>query len=420
MGARRQTSAPARAGRGAVAVVLAAAALAVASPAAPGLAAAESPASGASTPPAATVEAFFRALNHRNWKRACGQIQSGARRFLSGERGCPAGLRSSFHATFEPFTRRAHHWTSGRVVEMGAPVARTASLEVPFRLVETYRCIPLRREHCRRKLDRYVRPERMFLVPDRSGRWRIAKIGAVLWDMELPSPQFTELQLLPPADSATHSRPAQIPPPPFSCAGKRVARVADETADVTGPNYEKIATTPWLDVTSFEIVRTGPAAVCVAIGLAAEPRPDTAYYVFWHRPEGVRGRRILGPNAQTVADLGSIAGWGEPEVEIVVDGEGVPHATVNSVGALTQPFLAPYLPSFGFADGRLEIELGTRQGFPLDQRWAVRPVVNAEPTWSDPLLRHADFGEDRAPDNECVLFPSGRVIQEFFCQGPSG
>ncbi len=344
----------------------------------------------------------------------------GTRRFLAGHRTCTRALRSSFHATYEKFTLRKHHWVSGHILKMRPAVPGVGSLEVPFRIADTYVCIPLPRKPCKQRVRRHVREERMYLAPDSSGRWRIAKVGAILQDMELQAPQFSEAFFFAPATQATLRKPAGIPPPPFSCTGTPIASAADPLGDVTGPDYETISSAPWLDATSLEIVPMGPDAICVAIGLAEEPHPDSSYYLFWHHPESERDGRWPVPNGQTVANLGSVAGWGEPEVEIGVDGNGVPHATINSVGAETQPSLAPYLPRFGFSDGKLEIELTAHQGFPLNERWAIFPVLNPEPTWIDSLLRRPLLAEDRVPDNECVLYPSGMLVQEFFCQEPSG
>jgi hypothetical protein len=379
-------------------------------------------AAGADASPIRVTQAFFGALDRRDWSEACGLMLPGTRRWVADhDRSCPRRLLSAFRSTYQEFTESKHHWTAARVLDPEPPTALSTSTEVRFRLAETYRCKSLPRKPCSRKQRRFVRPERIYLLPDRAGRWRIAKLGAVLRDMELPSPQYGEEPLFPPADRSSLRQPAQLPPPPFPCSGTTIATVTDEPGDVEGPNYERISRAPWLDATSLEVVRTAPQAICVAVGLAEPPHPDSAYYVFWHPPEGQQEWfRWPGPNGQTIADLGSILGWGEPEVRVAIDGVGVPHVTINEVGATTQPSLARYLPRYGFAGGKLEIELTPRQGFLVNRHWNIFATFDAGPTWGDSLLRDSLSVEDRVPDDECVGFPSGKLVAEFFCQGPSG
>lgn len=371
--------------------------------------------------PTAIAFKFFGAIDGGQWKYACELMLPGTRKFIRRGSSCSLTLERASRASFDEFTFSRHHWTSVRILKVGAPIAEANTLAVSLQVEERYTCEEVRgKRPCRRHSFRYVRDERLYLATDAHGRWRIAKTGAILRDIELSAPQYAEVFLAPPATARSIERTAQIPPPPFACSGKVIASITDSAGDVIDGDYNKIADTPWLDATSLSIVRIGPEAICLAIGLVEAPHPDSEYRVFWHRPEGTHGGSWPTPNGQTVADQGSVAGWGESDVAIAVDGEGIAHATINDVGAMTQPSLAPYLPKFGFADGKLEIELSARQGFPLNQIWSIFPVINGEPSWYDSLLRRSLPGEDRVPDNECVTYPSGKLASEFFCQAPSG
>lgn len=369
--------------------------------------------------PAAVTRGVVQALDEREWSRVCGLLLPGTRQFISRPQSCPKRFKERFRATYERFTFRRNHWSSGRIISMGPTLMGSSGAQVQFRLEDRYVCeeIP-ERKPCTRRIHRYVREERMYLAKDVRGRWRIAKFGGILGDMQLSGPQFAEISLFPPATPASLRRSAELPQPPFACEGMLIVEMPDVSGDVIDINYNRVLGTPWMDALSLKLVKMSPEAICVAIRLAETPHPDSEYYLFWHRPEGVHGGRWPIPNGQTVADRGSVPGLAEANVEIAIDGEGIAHATINNVGALTQPSLTSYLPRFGFSDGWLEVELSARQGFPMNQEWALKSVIIAEPSWVDSLLRRRLQGEDRVPNNECVVYPSGKILQEFLCNAP--
>jgi hypothetical protein len=372
--------------------------------------------------PKAIASGFLRSLDDRHWSGACELMLPGTRSFFAGHGSCPAKLRAAFRESFGRFSFSEHHWRSAILAGTPTVTPGENSVALRFEEVERYRCIQApKKPPCRRHWATYRRPEWMYFAPDHAGELKIAKLGAIVSDMRLSGPDLAESELLAPASASSLRQPAQISEPAFSCSGQRLGTVSDEPGDVQNEDYESVSATPWLDATSISLVRSGPASVCVSLGLSAPPHPDSAYYLFWHRPEKTHGGfGWARPNGQTLADRGSVAGWAEANVEIEVDGEGRAAAEINNVGALTQPSLAAYLPRFGYTEGKLEIELTPRQGFTMSRSWSIFPDLNAEPTWGDTLLRHSFTGYDRVPDNECLLYPSGKLKSEFFCQAPSG
>ncbi|HWA54744.1 MAG TPA: hypothetical protein VG816_11265 [Solirubrobacterales bacterium] len=364
---------------------------------------------------------FFHDLNHRAWDRACALMLPGTRDFVGGRKGCPHALLTHFRFSFDEFSFSTRHWSSARIVSKVSPTETRTGVSLSFRLAEAYRCLEVpRKKPCPWQRHRFTRPERMSFALDARHRWGIAKVGGVLGDMQLWGPDLTEGALFIPTDKAGLSLAAQMPAPSFSCEGALVGQFEDELEDVRGPDYETIRDTPWLDGLGLKLIRTSPDSICVAIPLLQPPHPDSEYSLAWHRPEGSHGVTWHGQNGQTIADQGAPAGYAEPNVEIAVDGDGIPHALINEVGATTRPALAPYLPRFGYSGNALQIELTPKQGFTMDRSWELETILDAAPSWSDSLLRKPLFAEDRIPGDQCLEYPTGQIHEEFFCQGPSG
>jgi hypothetical protein len=363
---------------------------------------------------------FFHDLDQRQWDKACELMLPQTRGQIAGNKTCAGQLHSAFRSAYGEFSFSTHHWMSAQITSIESATPIQSGMALTFHLAESYRCIGTpRKRPCQRRVYRFVRPEKMFFALDRSHRWRISKLGGVLVDMRLWRPDLTELALLPPIGTSGLSQTAELPAPEFSCEGDALGSVPGEAGDVTGPDYETILGTPWLDLLGLRIVRTSPNAICIGIPLARPPHPDSEYWVIWHPPEGVRGSATKS-NGQTVADGAAPGGLAEPNVEIAIDGDGKAHALVDEAGAFGFPRVTPYLPRFGYREGELEIELTPRQGFAMDDRWELFAQADGEPSWLDPLLPHPLKGNDRIPGNECLSYPSGKLLQEFFCQGPSG
>ncbi|MGA8744853.1 MAG: hypothetical protein WB507_03200 [Solirubrobacterales bacterium] len=295
---------------------------------------------------------------------------------------------------------------------------------MPFELEHVYDCKPLKPwQHCPHHADRYQRPDRIYLLPNATGEWRIAKGGAILEDISLTSPDNAEYWLYPPATPADLARPAQLPTPEFSCEGKRLAgTVAESQDDVINSEYETVHGVPWLQINSVAIRRTSRSSVCVAISLASPPHPDAQYSVTWVAPLTPRANPI-GPPPPPFRPInrGGIAGWGEPNVQIKIDADGVAHANMNDVGVLTQPRLSSVMPRFGILGLTLEIELTPRQGFLPWRTWDMKAYASDEPTQTgEPLLPHGIDATDRAPYNECMRYPQRKIVPDPQCEAPSG
>jgi hypothetical protein len=377
-------------------------------------------AASASAPFGTLARRFFRDLDQRRWDKACELMLPQTQKQIANNKTCAGELHSAFLSTYGEFSFSTHHWTSAQVASIQSATPIQSGTALTFHLAESYRCVDApRKKPCSRRTIRFVRPERMFFALDREHRWRISKLGGVLVDMKLWRPDQTELGLLPPIGARGLSQTAELPFPEFSCEGDVLGSIPGEAGDVTGPDYETILGTPWLDLLGLRIVRTSPNAICVGIPLAQPPHPDSEYWVSWHPPEGVRGSSTKS-NGQTVADGAAPGGLAEPNVEIAIDGDGKAHALVDEAGAFGFPRVTPYLPRFGYREGELEIELTLRQGFTMDDQWELFAEANADPGWLDPLLPHPLKGHDRVPGNECLSYPSGKLLDEFFCQGPSG
>lgn len=374
----------------------------------------------ASAPFGTLARRFFRDLDQRQWDKACELMLPQTQGHIAGNKTCAGELRSAFRSTYGEFSFSTHHWTSAQITSIESATSIQSGTALTFHLAESYRCIDApRKKPCSRRTFRFVRLERMFFALDRSHQWRISKLGGVLVDMTLWRPDLTELALLPPIGAGGLAQTAELPAAAFRCEGDLLGSVPGEAGDVTGPDYETILGTPWLDLLGLRIVRTSPNSICVGIPLAQPPHPDSEYWVAWHPPEGVRGSATKS-SGQAVADGAAPGGPAEPNVEIAIDGDGKAHALVDEAGALGFPRVTPYLPRFGYREGELEIELTPRQGFTMDDQWELVALADGKPSWLDPLSPHPLKGNDRIPGDECLSYPSGKLLQEFFCQGPSG
>lgn len=360
--------------------------------------------------PVAITREFFRALDHRRWRRACSLMLTGTRQFTLWHHPCPGALRAVFRTSYQEPSFNRDHWVSARITSISPATTIPTGVEMSFQLSDIYKCQELpHRKPCSQRFLSLPHEERLFLAKDARGRWRVDKTGAILPDMEYPLPQSPEALLFAPTTRAGLRRPAQLPPPPFSCVGQTIAEVHDARGDYERPWARGPIKTPWLDITSISATRMGPEALCVAIGLVQAPHPDSQYEISWHPPETKGSSEAMGGTRR----------WGDFHVEIAVDGDGVAHPLIDKLGALSWPPFAPDLPRFGFSGGKLEVELTSLQGFQPGQTWALSAVAEAEPSNYDALLRHRLPAWDQAPDHECVLYPSGKLVSEFFCQGSS-
>jgi hypothetical protein len=109
---------------------------------------------------------------------------------------------------------------------------------------------------------------------------------------------------------------------------------------------------------------------------------------------------------------------GGGDTEIVIDGTGVAHATSQSWG--TKWFRLEHRPRLGFVGDTLQVELNRSVRFDPAKTYALKASVDAEPTFNEPLLPNALVAQDESPESSCLLYPSGKLIDLFMCQGPSG
>lgn len=351
-----------------------------------------------STPPAPTphaaVRVYVAAVNARSPGRLCLALAPQTRLFLSrGERSCRSAL--SGLAVFAPADPdHVVRFTGARILRLGRARRVGATTAVAVTARETFVCVSCRphRRHFQRRRDV------VYTLHTRRG-WRVAQLSGLYSDAYADGSFPRDGTVYPPAVAADLRRPVRLPRPHFSCRG--IGRTyADPPGDVQDDDYRR-RQQPSVDLLGVRIVRTAPQTVCVALRLAARPRRDRSYALY-HRESG---------DVITSTDA-----------ELEIDGRGGLHSLVGGIGALSYPQLRGQLPRWGWTGHELQVQLTrSRLGFRLDRLFSLQASSEVtEP--GEPLLTHPAVGSDRAPDDACLPFPSGRVVDDSGgpCGAPAG
>jgi hypothetical protein len=249
-------------------------------------------------------------------------------------------------------------WTHMEIRSAGAPVRRDGHARVPF--VERHL-----HEHPGGSPDETLRD--VIHLVRRDGRWLVAKPGAVFYAAS-GGYYGGDTILDPPGDPSVARRPSRLAPPRFLCGRPGLT--------VRSPRGRRRK--PWLDVRRVSLSRDR-RGMCVAITLAARPRPDSLFELFFQWDRGDTG-------------------W-ERDVELRIDGLDHPHALARDSAGYPGPPRPK--PAFGVrgrtvylliprrtlrvARFRWELDVASTTEFdpevPVVHGWDMLPYVPAEEAW---------------------------------------
>jgi hypothetical protein len=208
--------------------------------------------------------------------------------------------------------------------------------------------------------------------------WHVARPGLIFY-AAVGAAQIPDTALDPPAaGTATGSR---LPAPRFACPAPRLP-IEDPLGDVVaaaGQGQRRLASPrPWLDIRRVAL-SDAPGATCVAIQLAATPRPDTRIVFTAHQPT----RRHPGEFRVTGAT-------------VRVDGLGRAHATTTSIAPtlLTNLGSSGPAPRYGALGSTVYLLISETQ---LAHRTFQWQASVASTQADDPNVAHPALGGDTVP-----------------------